>query len=124
MIEQLKETCATIAEGRRGNSNFTVPECLKNTLTLNEQALLDTFEKESVSYEARRRKVEFEVSFSPGNNAHHVELFRAAIGEALKVASPKPINVSEASFSRPKLRGNITEDSNEWDNSIAATLPI
>jgi hypothetical protein len=55
IIEQLKETCGILAEGRRGN--LSVPECLKNTLTLNEQGLLDSFEKESVSYEARRRKV-------------------------------------------------------------------
>jgi hypothetical protein len=33
MIEQLKEACATVSEGRRGS--LSVPECIKNTLTLN-----------------------------------------------------------------------------------------
>jgi hypothetical protein len=33
------------------------------------------------------------------------------------------MNVSEASFSRPKYKGNVAEDSNEWDNSMTATLP-
>jgi hypothetical protein len=64
IIEQLKETCSILAEGRRGSQS--VPECIKNTITLNEQGLIDSFEKEGMAYEARRRKVEFEVVFNPG----------------------------------------------------------
>jgi hypothetical protein len=63
LIEQLKENCSTLVEGHR--SSVSVTDCIRTTLTLNEQGLLDSFEKESVAYEARRRKVEFEVYFNP-----------------------------------------------------------
>ena len=44
---------------------MSIPDCIKTTLTLNEQALVDSFEKEGLSYENRRKRVEFEVVFNP-----------------------------------------------------------
>jgi hypothetical protein len=54
----------------------------------------------------------------------YLELFRSALAEALRVGAPsKQPAISEASFSRPKIRNNL-EESSEWDNSINATLPV
>lgn len=41
IIEQLKETCNTLSDGKRGNQSL--PECIRNTLTLNDAALVDSF---------------------------------------------------------------------------------
>lgn len=56
VIEQLKENCGVIVEGRR--ATLSVPDSIRNTITLNEQGLLDSFDKETVAYEARRKKIE------------------------------------------------------------------
>ena len=47
-------------------------------------------------------------------SSHHIEQFRAGLGEAIRITSPKVQNnnVSEASFSRPKYKNNAIDDSN------------
>jgi hypothetical protein len=48
LIEQLRDTHATLIDG--GRKGLSVPDCIKNTLTLDIEALLDTFEQEGAAY--------------------------------------------------------------------------
>ena len=56
LIEQIRDTHSTLIDG--GRKGMNVGDCIKKTLTLDIEALLDTFQKEGSSYEARRAKAD------------------------------------------------------------------
>lgn len=82
-----------------------MPECLRKTLTLDAQSLLETFENEGIAYEARRKKTEFDVVFNP-------ELLKTVLAESIKISSPS-ISLSASNVSvtplRPKIRNNFVD---------------
>jgi hypothetical protein len=105
LIEHLKETYMTIADGRN-KDNQVVKECIVKTLTLDARTLLETFESESAVYENRRRKIEFDVLFNPCTCLTELEIIATCIQEAVKIASPASLNSSSASFSRQKYKNS------------------
>ena len=56
LIEQIKDTHSTLIDG--GKKGMNVADCIKKTMTLDMEALLDTFQKEGNSYQTRRAKAD------------------------------------------------------------------
>lgn len=48
LIEQLRSNHATLIDGN--SRGVTIPECIKKTLTLDNEALMDSFQKEAAAY--------------------------------------------------------------------------
>ena len=67
IIEQLKDTHTVLSEGKNTNT-ATIPDCLRKTITLNEQALLETFHQEGQAYNNQRKRFEFDLMFNPSTS--------------------------------------------------------
>jgi hypothetical protein len=75
IIYQLKEHANTISEGIIGG-NVSITDSIEKVINLNENTLVETFDKEGENYDNRMKKIDIDVHFNHCKFFIYLEMFK------------------------------------------------